>query len=75
MDIKILGVQMIIYINGEIKKIKECLTLKGLIKTLNLDDKVMAAAINMQVIKQDKWSKHILKDTDRIELLDFVGGG
>jgi len=40
-----------------------------------LDGKVMAAAVNMQIVKQDMWDKFSLNDGDKLELLDFVGGG
>jgi len=29
----------------------------------------------MNIIKQDSWDSYILKDGDKLELLDFVGGG
>jgi hypothetical protein len=29
----------------------------------------------MQIVKQDNWDNYILKDGDKLELLDFVGGG
>jgi sulfur carrier protein len=35
----------------------------------------MAAAVNMDIVKQDKWDIYQLKDGDKLELLDFVGGG
>lgn len=66
---------MKIIVNGETKEFKDSITLLEVIKELNLDGKVMASAINMEIVKQDKWSKTILKDGDKLELLDFVGGG
>jgi sulfur carrier protein len=35
----------------------------------------MAAAVNMDIVKQDSWSAYYLKNGDKLELLDFVGGG
>ncbi len=66
---------MKITINGEEREISEGTTLQKLIEQLGLEDKVMAAAVNMEVVKQQKWSETILQDGDKIELLDFVGGG
>lgn len=66
---------MVIEVNGNKKEMNDNCTLMILIKNLQLEDKVMAVAVNMQIIKQDKWSKCILKDTDCVELLDFVAGG
>lgn len=66
---------MIIIINGEEKEFESNLTLSDVLKKLSLDGKVMAAAINMQIVKQDMWDKQKFNDGDKLELLDFVGGG
>jgi len=66
---------MKIIINGEEKECQEGISLLVLLQQLSLESKVMAAAVNMQIIKQDEWNSYILKDADKLELLDFVGGG
>lgn len=66
---------MNIIINGEKKQFSENITLLKLLEELSLEGKVMAAAINMEIVKQDSWDKYKLKDGDKLELLDFVGGG
>ena len=66
---------MKIIVNGQEKEFNEGSTLEALLKELSLDGKVMAAAVNMDIVKQDSWGKHILVDGDKLELLDFVGGG
>jgi sulfur carrier protein len=66
---------MTIKINGETREFNESATLLEVIETLGLSDKVMAAAVNMNIVKQDQWSNARLNEGDVIELLDFVGGG
>lgn len=66
---------MQIKVNGEIRSIPENATLLELIRSLGLESKVMAAAVNMQIVKQDTWNNAALHEGDTIELLDFVGGG
>jgi len=66
---------MEIIINGQTKEIQENITLDNLLKELSLDGKVMAAAVNMEIVKQDNWNNFQLSDGDKLELLDFVGGG
>ena len=66
---------MKIVINGESREFNEGTTLKEVVKELGLEGKVMAAAVNMQIVKQEKWEETILQDGDKLELLDFVGGG
>lgn len=66
---------MHITVNGKTKSFDQKLTLEALLQKLNLEGKVMAAAVNMNIVKQNEWSKYILEDGDKLELLDFVGGG
>ena len=66
---------MQVQVNGKSVTCKEDTTLLALIKELNLEGKVMAAAVNMEIVKQEQWGDHTLKESDKLELLDFVGGG
>ncbi len=67
--------QMKLIINGEKKEFNDNLPLQRVLEELGLIGKVMAAAVNMEIVKQDNWKSHKLNDGDRLELLDFVGGG
>lgn len=66
---------MTIVVNGETKEYNTELTLLEMMNKLDIADKVMAAAVNMNIVKQDVWDSHTLSDGDKVELLDFVGGG
>jgi len=66
---------MNIIINGETQVFEETNTLGHIIKSLDIENKVMAAAVNMEIIKKDQWNNFIPKENDKIELLQFVGGG
>jgi len=66
---------MKIIINGHEKDFEENISLKYLINSLEVEDKVMAAAVNMNIIKKDNWDSYTLSDNDKVELLEFVGGG
>ena len=66
---------MNIKVNGEMREVAEGTTMLGLITSLGLTERVMASALNMEIVKQDAWDKAVLKEGDVIELLDFVGGG
>ena len=66
---------MKIVVNGEEKTFEDSTTLAGIIDKLGISSKVMAAAVNMEVVKKDNWSSFIPKEGDKIELLHFVGGG
>jgi len=66
---------MNIIVNGVDKEFSDDITLEKLLEELELIGKVMAAAVNMEIVKQNSWNDYKLKDGDKLELLDFVGGG
>ena len=61
-------------INGETKQTISK-TIQELLLELGIEDKVMAAAVNMNVVKKDVWDSFQLNENDRVEFLQFVGGG
>jgi len=61
-------------INGETKETNSQ-TIQTLLIELGIEDKVMAAAVNMDVVKKDVWDSFQLNENDRVEFLQFVGGG
>ena len=61
-------------INGETKE-SNAQTIQGLIDELGIESKVMAAAVNMNVVKKELWASYKLSENDRVEFLQFVGGG
>lgn len=66
---------MTLIINGETKSFDGELTLTEIMKALSIEGKVMAAAVNMEVVKQENWDTFKPADGDKLEMLDFVGGG
>jgi len=66
---------MTLLINGENKEFEDGVTLEFIIKDLQIEDKVMAAAVNMNIIKKEQWGSFQPSDDDKLELLQFVGGG
>ncbi|MDD2830287.1 MAG: sulfur carrier protein ThiS [Sulfuricurvum sp.] len=66
---------MKIKVNGELREIAENSSMLDLIRSLGVEERVMASALNMEIVKQDGWASTPLKEGDVIELLDFVGGG
>ena len=66
---------MNVIVNGKDLTLENNTTVGKLLEKLEVKDKVMAVAINMEIVKKDNWSYHLVKDGDKIELLHFVGGG
>jgi sulfur carrier protein len=65
---------MQIVVNGDTIQ-TEAKTIEALLKELNIFQKTMAAAINMEIVKKENWKTAAIKEGDRIEFLQFVGGG
>lgn len=65
---------MKLIINGEAKE-SNARTIQELIDELEIESKVMASAVNMNVIKKEQWQSHQLLENDKVEFLQFVGGG
>jgi len=66
---------MELIINGEQRKVQDSSSLQEIITELQIEDKVMACAVNMEIVKKEAWNTFIPKENDKIELLQFVGGG
>jgi sulfur carrier protein len=66
---------MKIVVNGLEKEFDAEITLASAIRLLEIEDKVMASAVNMNIVKKENWNSYVLQENDKIELLEFVGGG
>lgn len=65
---------MQLIINGE-RKESVATNIQALLDELGIESKVMAAAVNMNVVKKELWSEFTLNENDKVEFLQFVGGG
>jgi sulfur carrier protein len=66
---------MTLIINGQEKSYEEPMSIQQIIDNLQIESKVMAAAVNMNVVKKENWSEYMPDDGDKVEFLQFVGGG
>jgi sulfur carrier protein len=66
---------MILTVNGESREFKNDICISELIVELGLKVAVMAVAVNMNIVKKDDWDSFILSENDKVEMLQFVGGG
>lgn len=64
-----------IIVNGEERQFSEKATLSSILDDLGIKPKVMAAALNGEVVKKDQWESCTPKQNDKVEFLHFVGGG
>jgi thiamine biosynthesis protein ThiS len=62
-------------INGESKTYNIPLTLAALISSMGLKPDRVAVELNLDIVPRDRWAVTNLSDGDRLEIVQFVGGG
>ncbi|KAF0146455.1 MAG: sulfur carrier protein [Nitrospirae bacterium] len=50
-------------------------TVKELLEELKIEPGRVAVEVNLAIIKKAEYESYVLKDGDRIEIVNFVGGG
>ena len=66
---------MQIIVNGETKQIERELNLQELLKKLELPTERIAIELNKMVVRKKDWETVKVADSDKIEIIHFVGGG
>ena len=64
-----------IQLNGKNHQIKMACNLKDLLKILKKDNNKVAIELNGEIADKKKYSKIFLKKNDKIEIVQFIGGG
>ncbi len=64
-----------IVVNGESKQIASGQSILDLVQSLNLPTERLAVEHNRKIVKRDHWSTQVLVDGDKVEIVQFVGGG
>lgn len=62
-------------INGETQDFHEGLTISGLVEALGLNPLKVAIERNLEVVPKSLHAETRLSEGDRIEIVQFVGGG
>ncbi|MEL8056385.1 MAG: sulfur carrier protein ThiS [Pseudomonadota bacterium] len=66
---------MQIVLNGEARDIEAGMTLSVLVKTLGGDPRGIAIERNLEIVPKSEHAITVLEDGDRLEVVQFVGGG
>jgi thiamine biosynthesis protein ThiS len=62
-------------INGEERSFEVGLNLAGLVRDLGLDVRKVAVERNLEIVPRSNYARVLLADGDRLEIVQFVGGG
>ena len=62
-------------INGEGRSLESPVSLRDLLRLLQLQEDRVAIELNRKIIHREKWAETCLQNDDRLEIVQFVGGG
>ncbi|MCU5746277.1 sulfur carrier protein ThiS [Staphylococcus sp. SQ8-PEA] len=62
-------------INGDTFTFDSELSVQSVIQQLELDEKRVIVEHNENLLKREQYESEIVKDSDKLELLEVVGGG
>ena len=66
---------MKVIVNGEPKDCADGVSLAQFVETLGLKGDRIAIELNREIASRKRWSEILLRDSDRLEIVQFVGGG
>ncbi|HWP47825.1 MAG TPA: sulfur carrier protein ThiS [Candidatus Limnocylindrales bacterium] len=66
---------MKVIINGEEREVPSDITILQLLQYLQVDKRVVAVEHNLQIVPKSAYEHQTLKEGDKLELVQFVGGG
>lgn len=66
---------MEIVINGKSEAVPASLNVAQLLAHLKLQGDRVAVELNREIVRRDRWEATPIKDKDRLEIVQFVGGG
>ena len=64
-----------IQINGKKVVIKQNFSVQDVLKKYRLNRKKVAIELNGKILPQNEYKKKNLKNNDKIEIVQFIGGG
>lgn len=64
-----------ITLNGEPYELDQPLSVDELLARLKLDPRRVAIEYNLSIIRRPVWAQTIVHEGDRLEIVNFVGGG
>jgi thiamine biosynthesis protein ThiS len=62
-------------LNGDPYVVQDCASISTLLERLRIDARRVAVERNLVIVKRDAYAATPVADGDRIELVNFVGGG
>lgn len=64
-----------VVLNGKVEKLEKEMSLSAFLLARGLNPNAVIVEYNHNIAKKQEWENIILQDNDRLEVLNFVGGG
>ena len=64
-----------VHVNGEDREIPEGLTLTALLRWLELPADRVAVEWDLEIVPRGRWDETLIRTGDKLEIVQFVGGG
>ena len=62
-------------VNGEVREAPDSATLADLLASLGIEGRRVAVERNREIAPKSLWGEIVLAEGDRLEIVQFVGGG
>jgi sulfur carrier protein len=73
--IAVVNASITLVINGETRTCPPVENVRGLLAHLGIDRERVAVEVNGRIARRRDWESAAVTDQDRIEIVQFVGGG
>ena len=62
-------------VNGESIEVQEGTTLSDYLQQKGVNPQLVVVEYNREIVRRETWHEVVLQESDKIEILAFVGGG
>jgi sulfur carrier protein len=66
---------VVITLNGDRFELEQPMSVDALLTRLDIDPRRVAVEHNLAILKRHRYPEVIVRDGDRVEIVNFVGGG
>jgi sulfur carrier protein len=66
---------MTLVINGENRMVSQVANVRELLRVLGISEDRVAVELNRKIVRRGDWEKTAVSNQDRLEIVQFVGGG
>lgn len=66
---------MEIELNGAPYRLADNQNVQDLVASLELANKALAVAVNREIVPRHRWAEHLLRPSDRVDIVRAIGGG